>query len=100
MHGCSSEEVFKNHLERCKLHRAQRIKLQAGDKRGREKVKFTKTEYQLHLPFVIYADFKSVLCKRDSCEHRHQNPSLTNTNITFYAGAALLLISNGSQARK
>ena len=37
-------------------------------KKGRDKVKFTKTEYQLRLPFVIYADFESVLREQDSCE--------------------------------
>ena len=32
LHGCTSEEVMKNHLRRCKLHRGQRIKLpEAGD---------------------------------------------------------------------
>ena len=69
LHGCTSEEVLKNHMERCKLHGAQIIKLpEAGDKKGCDEVKFTKTEYQLLLPFVIYADFESVLCKQDSCE--------------------------------
>ena len=64
LHGCTSEEVLKNHLERYKLHRAQRIKLpEADDKKGRDKIKFTKTEYQLRLPFVIDTDFESVLCK-------------------------------------
>ena len=54
LHGCTSKEVLKNHLGRCKLHGAQRIKLpEADDKKGYEKVKFTKAEYQLHLPFVI-----------------------------------------------
>ena len=44
LHGCSSEEVLKTHMERCKLHGVQRIKLpEAGNKKGREKVKFTKT---------------------------------------------------------
>ena len=33
-------------MESCKLHRAQKIKLsEAGDKNGRDKVKFTKTKY-------------------------------------------------------
>ena len=69
LHGCISEEVSKNHLGRCKLHGAQRIKLpEADDKKGHGKVKFTKTEYQLRLPFVIYADFESVLHKQDLCE--------------------------------
>ena len=80
LHGCTSEEVLKNHLGRCKLHGAQRIKLpEADNKKGRDKVKFTKTEYQLRLPFVIYADFESVLCKQDSCE-----PSSSKSFTTQY----------------
>ena len=68
-HGCTSEEVLKNHLERSKLREGQRIKLpKADDKNGRDKVQFTKTEYQLRVPFVIYADFESVLPKQDLCE--------------------------------
>ena len=52
----------KKHLERCNLHWAQRIKLlELDDMKERNKVKPTKTEYQLCLLFVIYADFKSVL---------------------------------------
>ena len=69
LHGCTSEEVLKNYLERCKLHGAQRVKLtEAGSKNGRAKFKFEKTEYQLRFPFVIYADFESILWKQDSCE--------------------------------
>ena len=67
-------------MGRCKLHGAQRIKLpEADNKKGREKVKFTKTEYQLRLPFVINADFESVLRKQDSCE-----PSTSKSFTTQY----------------
>ena len=69
LHSCTSEELLKNHLGRCKLHGAQRIKpLQADDKKVHDKIKFTKTEYQLRLPFVIYTDIESVLHKQDSRE--------------------------------
>ena len=69
LHGCTSEEILKNHLRRCKLHGAQRIKLpEDDDKKTHDKVKFTKTEYQLYLPFVIYKDFETVLRKEDSSE--------------------------------
>ena len=45
----------KKHLERCKLHGAQRIKLpEADDKKECSKVKPTITEYQLRLPFIMY----------------------------------------------
>ena len=51
------------------MHGAQRIKLSETEKtKGRGKIKFTITEYQLHLPCVIYADFESVLLKQDSRE--------------------------------
>ena len=64
LHDQTSEEVLKKHLERCKLHGAQRIKLpEVDDKKNCNKVKPTITEYQLRLPFIIYADFKSVLPK-------------------------------------
>ena len=67
LHGCTSEEVLKNHLERCKLQGAQRIKLlEAGKIKGHNKIKFTKAEYQLRLSFVIYENFVSVLRKQDS----------------------------------
>ena len=78
LHGCTSEEVLKNHMGRYKLHGAQIIKLQGADnKKGCDKVKFTKTKYQLCLPFVIYADFESVLHKQDSCEASSSNSFTT-----------------------
>ena len=44
LHGCTNEEVLKKHLEKRKLHRTQRIKLpEAGNKKGRAKINFTKT---------------------------------------------------------
>ena len=45
----------------------------------REMTKFTKTEYQLRSPFVIYANFKSVLHKQDLCE-----PSSSKSFTTQY----------------
>ena len=79
-YGCTSEEVLKIDFERCKLHGAQKIKLpEADDKKGRDKVKFTKTEYQLRLPFVIHVDFENVLHKQDSCE-----PSPSKSFTTQY----------------
>ena len=63
----------------------QRIRLpEADDKKERDEIKFTKTEFELRLPFIIYADFESVLHKQDSCEpsslksfttqHQHRMP--------------------------
>ena len=86
--GCTSEEALKNYMERCKLHGTQRIKIpEADNKKGRGKIKFTKIEYQQSLPFVFYADFKSVL-RKFRVSHRHRNPSPSNTSITYHVGTA------------
>ena len=88
LHVCAREDLLKNHWGRCKLHGAQRIKLpEAENNKGRDKVKFTKTEYQLRLPFVIYVDFKSVLRKQDSCEPS-SSKSFTTQCIMYHVGAA------------
>ena len=85
-----AKRYWKKHLERCKLHGAQRIKLPEVDgKKERNKVKPTKTEYQLRLSFIIYADFKSVL-RKTRVGHRYQNPSSLNTSITYHVGAAYM----------
>ena len=73
---------LKNHLGRCKLYQAQIIKVpEADDKKGRHKVKFAKTKYQLRLPFVIYVDFESVLRKQDLCEPSSSKPFTTHWNV-------------------
>ena len=80
LHDCTSEVVLKNHFGRCKLHGAQSPKLpEADNKEGHENVKFTKTDYQLHLPFVICVDFESAARTQDSCE-----PSSSKSFTTQY----------------
>ena len=69
---------MKNHVERCKLHGAQRIKLPEADKKkGLNKIKFTKTENQLGLSFIIYAHFGSVLRQQDFSEPWSSKPFIT-----------------------
>ena len=58
--------------------------LEAVNKKGRDKVKFVKTEYQLRLSFVIYADIESVLYKQDSWSHRSQSQPIPPTNTNQY----------------
>ena len=68
----------EKHLERCKLHGAERIKLpEDNEKKEHNKVKPTKTEYQLRLPFVLYADFKSALPKQGSCQRSSSKSFIT-----------------------
>ena len=79
LHGCTSEEVLKNHLERCKLHGAQRIKLpEADNKKGRDKV------YLLSSRRILKAFFVN----KTRVNYRHQNPSPFKTSNTYHVEAA------------
>ena len=66
--------IVDRHVESCQLHGAKRVKLpEKNDVKGCDKIKFTKTEYQLRLPFVMYADFESILKKHDVHKTMQQN---------------------------
>ena len=98
LHGCISEKVLKNHLERCKLNGAQRIKLlEADGEKGRDKVKFTKTGYQLRFPFVIYADFEIVLDKQDSCELSSSKSFTTQYQYHVLCASCIYIKCNDGQ---
>ena len=59
LHDCTSEEVLKTHLERCKLHGVQRIKLtEADDKEGYDKVKFKKNRIPTTVTFCHLSGFR------------------------------------------
>ena len=86
----TSEEVLKNHMKRCKLPWVQRIKLpEVSNKKGGNKVKFTKTKYQLPLHFVISADFESVLCKQGLCESSSSKSSTSQDHHQVQCGSCI-----------
>jgi len=64
-HACTSQEILHKHLEKCELHGAQRIKMPDQENKV---LQFKKIEAQERLPFVIYADFESILEQKEIAE--------------------------------
>ena len=62
---CASQDALDKHKENCRLHEAQRIKM---PQQGQEELRDTKVEYQARLPFIIYADFESILESKEMVE--------------------------------
>ena len=88
LRGCTSEEVLKNHLGRCKLHGAQRTKIQKlTTRRGMTKSILQKqnTNYVYLLSSTHIS--KAFYIYKARVSHRHQNPSLPNTSITYHEEA-------------
>ena len=79
LHPCCTAAKLETHLERCKLHCEQLVSVpEKNDKKGRDKIRFSYIQYQLRLPFVIYADFQSIL------KPEVNNDAKSTTNISTH----------------
>ena len=95
LHGCTTEQILKKHMERCQKFRSQNVFVpEKNDFNDKDKLKFTKFEHQLPLPYIILADFESVLEKVSTT---FQNPNTSNTTIYqkhIPCGAAYKIVSS------
>ncbi|CAL1299813.1 unnamed protein product, partial [Larinioides sclopetarius] len=56
LHRCSSQATLDNHLSYCQHHKPQAIEMPADTH-----LSFENYHFQLPVPFVIYADFESII---------------------------------------
>ena len=78
LHACASQVILDKHLETCRLHGAQRIKMPDDDNKI---LQFKKIEAQERLPFIIYADFESILEQKETVD-RDSTRSWTENYLT------------------
>ena len=70
---------------------------QKNDENEKDKLRFTKIERQLVLPFFIVDDFETILVKYDTC---FRNPMESNTNVLdqhSVCGASYIIICSDSR---
>ncbi|GBN27391.1 hypothetical protein AVEN_80284-1 [Araneus ventricosus] len=60
-HRFAKDEILKEHLQYCNDHSPQHIKMPA---KGENFIKFQNVHYQHPLPYVINADFESLIVKK------------------------------------
>ena len=86
---CTSERVLKKHMESCVRHRAQATYFpMKDDPKGRDKVSFKSTEFQLPLPFYFVADFEYILKPHDMTLNDPKVSATTITHTHVPCGAA------------
>jgi hypothetical protein len=73
LHGFVREDLLLDHEPHCSKHGPQKIKLPDEENNI---LRFTEVQKQLKVPFVIYADFESILVP---CEQENLDPSLSYT---------------------
>lgn len=72
LHRFKKQETLDAHIEDCRAHGAQKIKMPEN-----KWLHFDKPQFQLPVPFVVYADFESVLVKRPTCLPDPTRPATT-----------------------
>ncbi|GBN22535.1 hypothetical protein AVEN_268168-1, partial [Araneus ventricosus] len=60
LHRFAKVEILKDHLQYCNYHSPQHIKM---PEKGENFIKFVNVHYQHPLPYIIYADFESLIVK-------------------------------------
>ena len=71
LQALSTEEILKRHIKDCfKINGKQRI---ITPKKG-ESVKFKNYERKIKPPFIIYADFESILVSKDNGKQNPEEP--------------------------
>ncbi|GBN05755.1 hypothetical protein AVEN_82471-1 [Araneus ventricosus] len=60
LHRFAKVEIVKEHLQYCSEHSPQHIKM---PEKGEKFIKFQNVHYQHPLPYIIYADFESLIVK-------------------------------------
>ena len=84
LHGFTTAHLLTEHKPYCQPHGPQKIKMPTEENKY---LKFTDYHHQLKSPFVIYADFESILNKVSSCEpdtdKSHTTPTEVHTPCGF-----------------
>lgn len=97
MHYCnyclqrfSSKEILESHVKCCEKHDPQKVRY---PKENNKWLEFKNYHYQLPVPFVIYADFESLLFKIDTAENNPSTSHTTKTSMHYPCGYSYVVIS-------
>ena len=87
LHGFVRQDLLEDHEPHCGRHGPQKIKLLDEDQAT---LTFKEVQKQLKVPFIIYADFESILVECDSTPLKDLQVGLKKPNIINRAGLVIL----------
>ena len=89
LHGFYKESSLLNHVDDCSKFGIQKVVLPGDEHKW---VKFNSIQKMMSVPFVIYADFESFLCKVEGPENMNSSLHVYERHIPF--GFAYLIVSS------
>ena len=91
LHGFIRDDLLKNHLPYCKKQAAQAI---TKPEEGENILKFTATHLQHPVPFIIYADFESLIVLITLCIPSNNSSYQTNISSHQPCGYAYVIVNS------
>ena len=98
LQGFSSQAVFQKHrtLYRGSSSRPTRIDM---PEKGENTLKFQNHQRQMKAPYVIYADFESIIENYDTCISPTDRSSTTKTEVHKPCGFSLVAVRSDSEVK-
>ena len=98
MQGFSSQAVFQKHitLSRGASSRPTRIDM---PEKGKNTLKFQNHQRQMKAPYVIYADFESIIEKYDTCIPPTDRSSTTKTEVHKPCGFSFVAVRSDGEVK-
>ena len=97
LHRFSTENLLNDHITLCKNHIAQKIQMPDATNNI---LSFKNYQFQLKVPFRIYADFECFLCKVQGCSPNPETQSSTILHKHVPSGFCYLVVSDEEKYSK
>ena len=98
LQGFSSQAVFQKHTTLCRGASSRPTRIDMPEK-GKNTLKFQNHQRQMKAPYVIYADFESIIEKYDTCIPPTDRSSTTKTEVHKPCGFSLVAVRSDGEVK-
>ena len=89
LQGFTTQAVFAKHRTLCRGASSRPTRIEMPEK-GKNTLQFQNYHRQMMVPYVIYADFESIIVKHDTCIPPPERSSTTKTEVHKPSGFSLV----------
>ena len=98
LQGFSTQAVFQKHRILCRGASSRPTRIDMPEK-GKNTLKFQNYQRQMKAPYVIYADFESIIEKYDTCIPPTERSSTTKTEVHKPCGFSLVAVRSDGEVK-
>ena len=98
LQGFSLQTAFQKHTTLCRGATSRPTRIDMPEK-GKNTLKFQNNQRQMKVPYVIYADYESIIEKYDTCIPPTDRSSTTKTEVHKPCGFSLVAVRSDGEVK-